>query len=196
MLDENEDDTLPVSDFKQWVYCPRVWFYAHCLSDIRPTTASMAAGTQAGRDEEGREERRSLRPYGLAAGEREFGVRVRSAVLRLRGEVDMVITTPDEVIPVDYKLSERAGDHFQLQLAAYGAMLEELRGKPVRRGFLYLIDARRAHEVAFTGRVRKLLENALAEMRFAMQHEAMPEPTKQRSKCVSCEFRRFCNDVL
>jgi len=54
-----------VTDLKQWVYCPRVLYYAMCLPKIRPTTYKMKAGIEAGQSEEGREERRSLRPYGL-----------------------------------------------------------------------------------------------------------------------------------
>ena len=79
MLDDHLDTTLVITDFKQWVYCPRVWYYQHCLPKVRPTTYSMEAGAEAGRAEEGREERRSLRVYGLqgreAEAQREFNVR-------------------------------------------------------------------------------------------------------------------------
>ena len=55
--------TMPfrVTDLKQWVYCPRILYYHHCLPDVRPVTYKMKAGVEAGRAEEGREERRSLR---------------------------------------------------------------------------------------------------------------------------------------
>jgi CRISPR-associated exonuclease Cas4 len=201
MLDDHLDTTFVVTDFKQWVYCPRVWYYQHCLPKVRPTTYSMEAGAEAGRAEEGREERRSLRVYGLqgreAEAQREFNVRLRSNKLGLRGEADMVITlAAGEVIPVDYKLSETAGPHFKLQLAAYALILEEMRGCVVTRGFLYLIPLRRAEEIKIDKRLRKQALQALSEMQAAAQKEAMPAPTSQIAKCVSCEFRRFCNDVM
>ncbi|MGQ0601534.1 MAG: CRISPR-associated protein Cas4 [Anaerolineales bacterium] len=186
-----------VTDLKQWAYCPRILFYNHCLPNVRPVTYKMEAGIEAGRAEEGREERRSLRSYGLAAGEREFNVPLSSARLGLRGEVDMVVTTPEgEIIPVDYKLSKIAGAHFHLQLAAYALMLEEMRGEQVRRGFLYFIPLRRAEEVIIGPRLRQELVEALAEMRAILATEKMPLPTRQIRKCLTCEFRRFCNDVL
>lgn len=198
MLDNNLAYPVRVSDLKQWAYCPRVFYYQMCLPDVRPTTYKMRAGTDAGRSEVGREERRSLRAYGIGAGAREFDVPLKSARLGLRGEVDMLITVAGtgEVIPVDYKLAKIAGAHFQLQVAVYGMLVEEMRGIQIRRGFLYAIPLRRAEEIKLDGRLRKQAERAVAAMREIAEHETMPEPVKNRSKCVTCEFRRFCNDVL
>jgi len=39
-------------------------------------------------------------------------------------------------------------------------------------------------------------QEALREMRTIVEAEAMPEPTTRATRCVNCEFRRFCNDVL
>ncbi len=198
MLDDDIRYPVRVSELKQWVYCPRIFYYYRCLPDVRPQTYKMHAGVEAGQSEAGREERRSLRPYGLATGEREFDVPVRSERLGLRGEIDMVITVPEteEVIPVDYKLSRVPGVHFQLQLAAYGLLLEELRGVQVRRGFLYEIPLRRAQEVQLDQRLRVRTLKAIEVMQRLFVQEEMPAPTKNRAKCVACEFRRFCNDVL
>jgi CRISPR-associated exonuclease Cas4 len=196
MLDHTTDATLRISDLKQWTYCPRVYYYHQCLPDIRPETDSMRAGIDAGRAEENREERRSLRPYGLQDGERRFNVALRSDTLGLRGELDMLIVTSDEAIPVDYKLSDKTGVHFKLQLAAYGLLVEAALGLPVRRGFLYLIPSRKAQSVRFDARTRRLVELALAGMRQVNLRETMPPPSAQLARCVSCEFRRFCNDVL
>ena len=69
-------------------------------------------------------------------------------------------------------------------------------GLPVKQGFLYLIPLRRAEAVRITARQRAALDEALAVMRAMLLKEQMPPPTRQRAKCVSCEFRRFCNDVL
>jgi CRISPR-associated exonuclease Cas4 len=187
-----------VTDLKQWVYCPRVLYYQVCLPKVRPITYKMEAGKEAGQAEEGREVRRSLRTYGLKEGRREFEVPLLSSALGLRGKPDMVIwlDATQEVIPVDYKLSEVAGEHFKLQIAAYGIMLEEMSGYTAKRGFLYSIPARKAEEVKIDKRAREKLQTALSEMHRILRYELMPEPTPNRNKCLACEFRRFCNDVL
>ena len=160
----------------------------------------MEAGIEAGREEEGREERRSLSAYGLKKGRREYSVSLASDRLGLRGTADMVIWAGDvpesEVIVVDYKLSVTPGEHFQLQLMAYALLLEENTGLTLRRGFLYEIPVRKAIEVRFTARLRKKLLMALEEMHAMLWSEHMPDPTPQRGKCLNCEFRRFCNDVV
>jgi CRISPR-associated exonuclease Cas4 len=120
----------------------------------------------------------------------------------LRGRVDLVIDTDDnpaglrELIPVDFKLSPgRLGANIRLQLLAYGVLLEEMWGAPVRRGFVYFIPQRRATEVSFTAELRAQLEAALRVMRDIVEGERMPPPPRARARCEVCEFRRFCNDV-
>ena len=192
-----------VTDLKQWTYCPRVVYYRYCLPDIRPVTTLMEAGITSHRDESEREERRSLRPYGLTRGERAFDLQLRSPRLGLRGRVDLAIAVPDrstpraEAIVVEYKDSERpAGPHFKLQLAAYALMLEEAWSLPVRRAFIYSIPLRSAETVPITEALRRKVLQTTATLRATVVGEQMPAPPSSRRMCVSCEFRRFCNDVV
>jgi CRISPR-associated exonuclease Cas4 len=196
----NIDIPFRVTDLKQWVYCPRILYYQLCLPDVRPTTYKMEAGIEAGRDEEGRETRRSLKAYHIEKGRREFDVSLCSPHYGLRGVADMVIwvdlPAPGEVIPVDYKLSDIPGEHFKLQITAYGMMLEESSGIPAKHGFLYSIPQRKAIEVKFTSALRKKLIGILEAMGHMLYTEHMPQATPNRNKCLACEFRRFCNDVI
>lgn len=192
-----------VTDLKQYTYCPRIIYYHHCLPAIRPVTYKMTAGIEAQGEEVYRELRRSLKPYGLKQGERLLDQWLESDAVGLRGRADMVIKTCDndagewEMIPVDYKLSRRAkvGKHFKLQLMAYGLMLAETYAHPVNRGFLYLIPLKRSLEIPLTSRLKGELMRAIEAMHRIVDKETMPPPAKQRSKCIDCEFRRFCNDI-
>ena len=177
-------------------------YYHHCLPDVRPVTYKMEAGVEAGKSEEVREERRSLRPYRLRRGERHTDVYLSSERWGLRGRTDLVIDTDDnpsgerEMIPVDFKLSPgRMGLNLRLQLIGYGVMIEEQWGVPCRRGFVYFIPTRKAVEVPFTPDLQSRLEQALAGMRDIALKELMPPPTRHRARCEICEFRRFCNDI-
>ena len=161
-------------------------------------------GREQGLAERLREERRSLRAYRLERGERFYELWLSSPQLGLRGRLDMAIRTDDNVdgrlegIPVDYKLTPgRTLRHFMRQLVAYGMLLEEAWGLPVQRGFLYLIPARRAREMAITAEARQEVLRAVEEMAEIALRERMPPPPPRgaRGKCGICEFRRFCNDV-
>lgn len=200
---QGEGITFRVSDLKQYFFCPRVVYYHQCLPKVRPTTFKMQMGTEEGRAEHAREERRSLRAYGLKRGERFFDVALYSEQLGLRGRLDMAIRTDEnaegmwEAIPVDYKLTPgRIVTHFALQVVAYGMLLEEAWGIPSRRGFLYLIPSRRARLIAITPDQRERVRQAAKAMRDIALYERMPPPPKKRGKCAICEFRRFCNDVV
>ena len=193
---------LKVTDLKQFAYCPRIPYYHYCLPEVRPTTYKMDAGIRAQDRAEELERRRSLRAYGLTEGERHFNVSIASGQLGVSGQIDLVIrhtvNGEERLIPVDYKLSRREpGRHFKLQLACYALLLEEAWQLPVEEGFLYLIPARKAVRVPVTTRLRNDVRRQLAEIRELVLAERMPAVSaRQRSRCVDCEFRRFCNDML
>lgn len=190
-----------VTDLKQYAFCARVVYYMYCLPNLRPTTYKMRAGIAAQARVTELEDRRSLHAYGLSQGERHFYVSVHSQTLGCVGQIDLVVDTGEgserRLIPVDFKLSRRnPGRHFKLQLACYGMMLEEMYSVVVPEGFLYLIPARRAEKVALTQRLRRDARTHIEAIRAIMQTQAMPPPTPRRARCVNCEYRRFCNDVL
>jgi CRISPR-associated exonuclease Cas4 len=193
------DGLIEVTDLKQYDYCPRIPFYRYCLPRIRPITYGMKEGIQSHVEEAAREERRSLRAYGLADGERVFDVLLRSETLGMVARIDLAIRREQipEAIVVDYKLSrEPAGSHFRLQLAAYALALEEAWRLPVRRGFIYHIPQRQAEEIAITPGLRAKVARVRGAILASVLHERIPPPPSRRAKCVSCEFRRFCNDAV
>lgn len=191
--------TLTVTDLKQYAYCPRVFYFMRCLPAVRPVTAKMTEGILAHEGEEVREQRRQLRTYGFTTGERHFGLSLYSPQLGLTALIDLALLRPDGkqiVVPIDYKMSDQAGPHFKVQLACYGLLLEEEMGLPAPIGFIYLIPERRAERVPLTEALKLRACAMLAEMRQIVAAETMPEPISQAARCVNCEFRRFCNDVV
>lgn len=195
--------TLEVTDLKQWVHCPRVVYYRYVLPRIRPVTALMREGQAHHQAESAHEERRSLRPYGLTDGERHFDVPLFSARLGLRGRADMVVAVPSRGDPgarltvVEYKLTERqALRNWKLQLAAYALLLEEEWGRPVERGYIYHIGRRHAEEVRLTAALRSQVVTTVASINRMIVGEVLPPPPRRTAICVSCEFRRFCNDTV
>jgi len=194
---------LEVTDLKQYTYCPRIVFYRYCLPRVRPITYTMQEGIRSHEEEELREDRRSLRNYGLTEGERAFHLSLQSPRLGLTGRVDLAIATPSrtaanaEAVVVEYKLTEqKAGAHFKLQLAAYALLIEEVWGLPVKRGFLYSISLRKAEPIPITPHLRQKVVQTVAHIKDIVESEVMPPPPTSLGRCVTCEFRRFCNDVV
>ena len=186
---------LTVTDLKNYIYCPRVPFYSTFLAR-RPTTFKMEAGRDRHEQVSELEERRSLRAYGVQEGEREFRVRLYSAELGVSGVLDMVIVRGDEAIPVEFKATTgTVGQNHLFQIGMYALLVEAQFGRPVRRGFIYLIPQKKAKEVAITDDLRRMVLNAVDELRTLLRIERKPEPTRYRARCVDCEFRRYCADL-
>jgi CRISPR-associated exonuclease Cas4 len=155
----------------------------------------MREGKEAHGEEEDRERRRSLRPYGLQEGERIYGVHLSDPILGIRAVLDMLVLGRDEVLPIEHKLSNGplATSH-RVQLMAYGVLAAAAYGRPARRGFVYWIPKRRVTEVHFTPESAAETMRTIAAVQAIRVGEALPPPTPQLAKCVDCEFRRFCGD--
>lgn len=184
-----------ITDLKQHIYCARISYYHLCLPDVRPVTRKMTLGIEQHGAQQERAARRTLSMYGDIEGERRFDVDVFSNRLNLTGRVDELVFTDSELIPVDYKIANKSGKHYEVQLAAYGMMAEETFALPVRRGHIYLTKAKKAIEIRLNSQLRKMVERAVYEMTETQRHEKMPQATEWRQRCLDCEFRRFCNDV-
>lgn len=188
--------SLTVSDVKQFVYCPRVVYFTYALPWRRPTTYKMQEGKIEHEHVTELEQRRSLRAYGLAEGERQFNVSLHSERLGLTGKLDMVIQSGGEIIPVDFKNSGAGvGLNHKYQLTAYALLVEDRWEKPVRRGFIYLVPLKKAHEVVITPNMRLFVRQVLDKIRDMIASERMPPTIRQKARCRDCEFRNFCNEV-
>ena len=189
--------SLRVSDLKQFFYCPRIIYYTYCLPVPRPVTHPMQVGAAEHEVLNVFERRRSLRRYGLDQGERRFHVSLQADLLGLAGVLDMLIIAQEQAFPVEFKYTDqRLNTNAKCQLIAYSMIVEECLSKPVECGFIYRIPKRSVTVIPVFPELRQRVSSALDDMRELIQQEQMPEPPRQRGKCVECEFRRYCRDVI
>ncbi len=188
--------SFTVTDVRQYSYCPRIPYYTYVVPLARPTTRKMREGQEVHREQGERERRRNLSKYGLTGDvERHEDIALYSARLQLSGQLDMVLITSDEAIPVEYKNGRGpVGLNHKLQLAAAALLIEERWDLPVRRAFVHFVPTGRHAQVAITDELRARVQEELAAMRGMLDSESMPDPTPIVGRCVECEFRRFCND--
>lgn len=197
LSDGSDPLVFHVSDLKQWFVCRRIVYYHYAMPAVRPTTYSMEAGTAAHAEAHKRERRRTLSAYNIPDGERHFDVLLYAPTVGLSGRVDMVIEREDECIPVDFKDSLKpTSQQFQMQVVAYGLLVEHLWARSVTRGFVYSLPKREAEEVKITQKRRAAVKRAVSEMRRHVLAGTFPSPPRNKRLCVTCEFQRFCNDVL
>lgn len=188
---------LRVSDLKQYFYCQRIIYYTYCMPLPRPITHPMQVGATEHEVISVLERRRSLKRYGLDQGEYKFHVQMQAESLGLTGVLDMIIKTQEKAFPVEFKYTDqRININAKYQLVTYGMMLEDYFGINVDYGFIYRIPKKSIIKIPISLLLRQNVSSALDDMRELIAREKMPDPTRQRGKCVECEFRRYCRDVL
>lgn len=193
--DTTEPVMLRVTDLKQHAYCPRIPYWTYVAPIDRRLPRKVEYGAEHHALLAALEARRTLRAYGLAEGRRRFHVRLTSARLGLTGVLDALLETPEERIPVEYKdtLGGVRANH-RLQLAAYGLMLKETDGPPVRRGMVFVIPEQKVYPVRLDASLEETVRRSLAEIRRMLEEELLPPPADLWAKCRDCEFFRFCGD--
>lgn len=210
------DEQISVSELRQWLYCARVVWYGRSMGAYRPTTGAMRVGIDAEAERERLEERRTFSQYGIDACNKRFQVLVASERMGLVGRIDCLIELTgvsleraaagvrppgwDEreplFVPVEYKWTFNPNQQQNnLQLAAYGMILEEFTNSVVPYGFIVLLPEEMALRVNLDSGVRRVVARTLDAVRAGLSTPELPSPTPHRGKCQSCEFRRFCNDV-
>jgi CRISPR-associated exonuclease Cas4 len=189
-------DLIPVTDLKQWAYCPRVVYYHRVMPAPQRPTYKMKEGLAAQDLIENRETRRTLREYDLDSASRRFGLWLDNKELGLAGKIDLLLEAKDEIAVVDFKLtSGEPGQNHRLQLAGYSLLAEAALGVPARRAFLYRIPDNRIFPEPVTEQLRRAVKTAVADIRRTGDTQFCPEPTEVRGRCVECEFANYCADV-
>jgi CRISPR-associated exonuclease Cas4 len=188
---------LRVNDLKQYEYCPRIVFYNTVMPVERKTTIKMDRGTEDEFRLDALEERRSLKRYDLASGERRFHVWLQSARLGLSGKLDLLVVSEKGYFPVDFKYSRgRPHRNHAFQLAGYALLVEEAFDTAVETGFIYLSPIQEIVAINLTDSLKQEAIRRLGAIRTMIKEGILPEPTEVRARCEDCEFRNYCGDIF
>jgi CRISPR-associated exonuclease Cas4 len=94
--------------------------------------------------------------------------------------------------PVEYKKGRRrAFENDDAQLCAQGLCLEEMFGVTVERGAVFHAASKRRREVEFTAELRKLTEEAIAELHRLAASGSVPAAVFKPA-CEECSLFKIC----
>lgn len=188
---------LRVSDLRQWAYCPRIaWWTLVC-----PVPKVESFKMQTGRLKEHRlqqlQSRRTLRRFGLRQGTVESNIDLFSPRLGLVGRLDLMVRTGACRYPVEVKFTQGPTRlNHCLQLAGYALLLEDLFGVPVSHGYLARLPDDVIDRIDLDDPLRALAVGTLHALRGMIRDERIPPPSPILARCIDCEYRLFCGDVL
>lgn len=188
--------SLPIfscEDIRQYYYCKRIIFFRYVLRVKVKPTYKMLKGAEKHSEDIKR---------GIYSGYRVIrNVYLRSDRLGLVGVIDlMVIDSNNDVIIVELK-SGNVGvrvirDSHKAQLACQAMLVEEEMGLRVRGIELLRIGSWERKRISVTWYHRDMVVRALNDMRLLVVNEVFPLDVDCGGKCVDCEFRKFCWDLL
>lgn len=189
-------DTFPVTELRQWVYCPRVVYYHQLMPGAGQNTYKMREGERAQEMIESLEMRRTLREYGLEGAERQFGVWLSDERIGLSGRIDLLLKGECFAAVVDFKLtSGELGENHRMQLAGYAALVESALNLPVRQTFLFRIPDNKVFSVPITTELNEQVRETVRVIQRMRETVELPEPTAVRARCTECEYANYCGDI-
>jgi CRISPR-associated exonuclease Cas4 len=103
-----------------------------------------------------------------------------------------VVGGSESLAPVEYKKGKRrAFENDDAQLCAQGLCLEEMFGVRVERGAVFHAASKRRREVEFTAELRKLTEDAIAELHRLAASGSVPAAVFKPA-CEDCSLFKIC----
>jgi CRISPR-associated exonuclease Cas4 len=120
------------------------------------------------------------------------GIWLNSTQYGLVGKADLVESGSGELYPVEYKRGRRnPWDNDDLQVCAQGLCLEEMTGKPVRRGFVYSLQSHQRREVVLSEALRQETRETIEAVRRMLATGAMPLAVYGK-RCRGCSLYERC----
>jgi CRISPR-associated exonuclease Cas4 len=117
---------------------------------------------------------------------------------------DNLVGIPDEVVKlqdgtmavIDYKFSKYEGiiyEPVKQQLISYAVLTEKVFKASVNRSYIvYVRSNNKMIEVPITQKDKKIILDSIKSIKFILENDYFPEPTKHKSKCINCTYRNIC----
>jgi CRISPR-associated exonuclease Cas4 len=181
-----DDDWVLLSEIEHWVYCPRQWAIIHheqYFADNDDTTRGHLEHQRV--DTVGHESRHGVQVY--------WAVNVASDVHRLRGRCDRIVVEGERFIPVEHKSGRRSHHAAVIQLVGQAICLEEMLGRPITHGRLYLAASNTFEDVDVCGaELRAAVHAAAAAIRVERRERKKLPPPANDFRCSACSLNEIC----
>ena len=180
-------DPIPLSALNHWAYCPRRCGLIHMEGEFTDNIHTARGNAE-------HEQVDQVTHATTREGARvEYALPVWSDRYGLIGKCDAVEFWPDgTVYPVEYKHGARKKWlNDDLQLAAQAMCLEDMLGRPVRKGAIYHASSHRRREVAICETLRAQVVATAEAIRNMHLNGALPPPANDH-RCAECSLKSLC----
>lgn len=198
-MSEEEPDLIPVTDIKQYHFCPRIIYFTRVLGIEERPTELEKAGKEAHLDFHRKERRRTTLFGGktIRVEQKWTALRLKNEKLGIEGMVDMVVKTPEGYAIVEYKTTDmpkKIVPSHLYQAAAYAMLVEKAFKTIVRKLYIYYEKSGKFLEIPMRDSIRKHVIWTIGRIKNIIEKEKIP-PAKPSRKCKSCGYRWVCREA-
>ncbi len=179
--------SISASDLKNWYFCPRLIYWR------RVFRAPWVSGKVVKIGRKGEDLSWLPRIARFRNCDVKRNVCLRSRKYELVGCIDALITCGRETYPLELKRGSYIRGH-DVQLGAYALLIEDAFQTEVRLGFLYY-PRKVLQEVKINHMLRKKVIWTINKVRDIIDSGKMPQPTKEKWKCLVCDHSSYCRGV-
>ncbi len=179
--------SISASDLRNWYFCPRLIYWRKVFKTPWVSGKVVKIGRKG--------ENLSWLPRmaRFRSCDVKRNICLRSERYRLVGCLDALIVCDREIYPLELKRGKYTGGH-DIQLGAYALIVEEAFQTEVRVGFLYY-PRKALEEVLIDQKLRKRVIWTIGKVREILISGKMPQPAKEKWKCLVCDHFSYCRGV-
>ena len=189
---------LTPTDIKQYFYCKAIPYLNHVMDVWEPQTEYKDQGKENHLNLQKLEKRRKslLKHLKLPLNSKKlFRVPLKSQRLMIKGILDCLIITPNEYIPVEYKVARKPKKipaNHKYQITAYALLVEDSFNTIVRKAYIYYQVNDKLAKVNITDSLRRGIIKVLHELNEMINYEREPLIRPFLPKCKACLLNRVC----
>ena len=124
-----------------------------------------------------------------------FRIPLKSQRLMMKGLLDCLIITPNEYIPIEYKVAKKPKkipSNHKYQITAYALLVEDTFNTIVRKAYIYYQISDKLMKINLTDSLRKGVIKVLNELNQMIKYEKEPLVRPFLSKCKACLLNKIC----
>ena len=189
---------LTPTDIKQYFYCKAIPYLNHVMGIWEEQTEYKAQGKETHLNLQEIEKRRKtlLKHLKLPPNSKKlFRVPLRSQRLMMKGVLDCLIITPNEYIPIEYKVARKPKKvplNHKYQITAYALLVEDTFNTIIRKTYIYYQENDKIVKINITDSLRKGISKVICELNEIINYEKEPLVRPSPPICKACLLNKVC----
>ena len=188
-----EKEWIKSEEVRQWVYCPKIYYYKIFGGRSKEQTMKMMLGKVIHDKHTLHELWKEMKLEGAI----ELNKYITAGKEQLKAQIDILYTYPEnekEKMVIEIKTGKRykeISDHHLAQVMFQAYVYEKGTEEKVKEVGVYYLKKNELERRTYTIEMKEKMEKMIQEMREMQETQIQPE-VPYNNKCETCEQKRTC----